>query len=185
MPVPNSDLAFISPEKLAGYLLNHDHPTGAAKARWFNRLGYDLENLATFEQDLLRLVRESEEYQALPTQFGWKYVVEGELVTPVRTQADVVSVWIVELPPLRDGLPWSVEMRFAELEIVVLTHDIPSRGLRSGDVGTIVHAYPNPDVFEVEFTTGGGETLAVETLKSDDLRALGSREILHAREIVA
>ena len=69
-----------------------------------------------------------------------------------------------------------------ELDTVVLTHDLPSAHLRSGDIGAIVHRY-GPGGYEVEFVTGGGDTVAVLTLSDADVRPLAAGEILHARPL--
>ena len=69
-----------------------------------------------------------------------------------------------------------------ELETMVLTHDVPSSGLRAGDVGAVVHRY-STCACEVEFVTGAGETLAVLTLTETDLRPVASGEILHVRAL--
>ncbi len=65
---------------------------------------------------------------------------------------------------------------------VVLLRDISEHSLIAGDVGTVVHAYPNDDAYEVEFVTGLGTTIAVLTLMPDDIRPVAS-EILHVRSI--
>ena len=72
-----------------------------------------------------------------------------------------------------------------ELDTVVLTRDLDEHGLKEGDVGAIVHCYGKGEAFEVEFVTAEGMTVAVLTLKRDDIRPMKDREILHAREIVA
>lgn len=72
-----------------------------------------------------------------------------------------------------------------ELEAVVLTRDIPEHGLRRGDIGAVVHCYKDGVAFEVEFVTGKGDTVAVITLESKDVRSMHPNEILHAREIKA
>lgn len=64
---------------------------------------------------------------------------------------------------------------------VVLTRDLPEHNLRAGDVGAVVHVYENGKAYEVEFVSGAGETLAVETLDPADIRSLASGEILHIR----
>lgn len=56
-----------------------------------------------------------------------------------------------------------------ELETVVLVKDLPEHRLKKSDVGTIVHLHPKGG-YEVEFVTLGGETLAVVSLKSSDIR---------------
>jgi hypothetical protein len=71
----------------------------------------------------------------------------------------------------------------AELDTVVLKHDVPEHGLQQGDVGTVVHVYAEGHGFEVELATGDGSTVAVLTLASADVRPVGSHEILHARTV--
>ena len=70
-----------------------------------------------------------------------------------------------------------------ELETVVLTEDIPNQDLRRDDIGTIVHAYQNPEGYEVEFITIGGETIAVLTLLPSQIRQVNQRELLHVRAV--
>jgi hypothetical protein len=70
-----------------------------------------------------------------------------------------------------------------ELDLVVLTHDIENHGLKSGDVGTVVHCYSDKVGFEVEFVTAEGKTLAVLTLTEEDTRTFKNAEILHTRNI--
>ncbi len=65
--------------------------------------------------------------------------------------------------------------------MVVLTRDLPERGLKKGDVGAVVHLYADREAFEVEFVTAEGKTLAVLTLTEADIRPMGSGEILHVR----
>ncbi len=71
----------------------------------------------------------------------------------------------------------------SELDTVVLTHDIEEHGLKPGDVGTVVHSYSDGTVFEVEFVTVEGKTIALLTLTHADIRLLGKRGILHVREL--
>lgn len=76
-------------------------------------------------------------------------------------------------------------MTISEHAVVVLTRDLPEHGLRAGDVGAVVHVYAEGKAYEVEFVTGAGQTLAVETLEPADVRCLGAQEILHARTMPA
>ncbi|MDP8239702.1 MAG: DUF4926 domain-containing protein [Candidatus Hatepunaea meridiana] len=71
-----------------------------------------------------------------------------------------------------------------EFDLVVLTKDIPKAKLKSGDVGTIVMVYNDGAGYEVEFITLDGETLAVETLSSSQIRSIGHREMSHTRVMV-
>ena len=73
-------------------------------------------------------------------------------------------------------------MMFEELEVVVLTRDVPEHGLKAGDLGTIVEVYP-PDGIEVEFVTAGGETQAILTLRTADVRKVDSRDMVAVRPV--
>ncbi len=70
-----------------------------------------------------------------------------------------------------------------ELDTVVLTHDIEDEGLKKGDVGAVVHCYEDGEAFEVEFVTAEGKTIAVLTLKEEDIRPMIKSEILHVRDL--
>ena len=73
-----------------------------------------------------------------------------------------------------------------ELSVVSLTHDVPEYHLKRGDVGAVVHIYPNHAAYEVEFVAAGGQTIALLTLLSGDIRAFGKgTRDLHARERAA
>jgi len=69
-----------------------------------------------------------------------------------------------------------------ELDTVVLAVDVPEHGLKRGDLGTVVLVH-SAGGYEVEFMTLGGETLAVISLKSDQVRPVGPREIAQARVV--
>ncbi len=52
----------------------------------------------------------------------------------------------------------------AELDVVVLTADIENTSFVKGDVGTVVHMYPNNEMCEVEFADLFGDTIDVVTV---------------------
>ena len=70
------------------------------------------------------------------------------------------------------------------LDTVVLTKELPEHKLKRGDVGAVVEVY-SPDGFEVEFVTGSGHTQALVTLHKDDIRLVGSADILAVRRVDA
>lgn len=72
-----------------------------------------------------------------------------------------------------------------EHDCVVLTQDLAEEGLQAGDVGTVVHIHQGGAGYEVEFMTLAGETVAVATLLSSQVRAIAPRDIAHARELSA
>jgi hypothetical protein len=75
-------------------------------------------------------------------------------------------------------------MRFHELDTVVLKIDMPSHGLKTGDVGTVVQVY-SEDAVEVEFVTASGRTQALVTLETASIRPVGSKDILAVRQLDA
>lgn len=104
MAIPNAQSAFIPPEKLTDYLLNLAHPVGGSKARWFVSIGYDPDDPARLEADLLNVARTSSDYVEEQTGFGVKYVVRGQLASPSGDLANVWTVWIVETNDTRPRL---------------------------------------------------------------------------------
>jgi hypothetical protein len=59
----------------------------------------------------------------------------------------------------------------AVLDVVALNEELPERGLRRGQVGTVVEQL-GPDVFEVEFSDNDGRTYATLALRADQLMVL-------------
>ena len=70
-----------------------------------------------------------------------------------------------------------------ELDTVVLKVDLPDAGLRVGDLGTVVLVHQGGAGYEVEFRALDGETIAVVSLHSSQVRSIGRREIAHARPV--
>jgi len=71
-------------------------------------------------------------------------------------------------------------MNYKELEVVVLTRDVPEHGLKAGDVGTLVYV-GSPDHLEVEFMTATGRTKAVVTLTEEAIRPARDEEMIAVR----
>lgn len=70
-----------------------------------------------------------------------------------------------------------------ELNSVVLKDDLTEAGLQPGDIGTIVLVHQGGKAYEVEFMTLEGKTIAVVTLRADQVRAIGPNEIAHVRQV--
>jgi Domain of unknown function (DUF4926) len=68
-----------------------------------------------------------------------------------------------------------------EHDRVVLKKEIAEQGLKTGDVGTVIHVHKNGEAFEVEFVALDGETLAIATLGASQIRPVQRKEITHAR----
>ena len=68
-----------------------------------------------------------------------------------------------------------------EHDCIVLTSELPSAGLLSGDVGTVVHIHGKTSAYEVEFAALTGNTIAVATVLPSQCRPIGHRDINHVR----
>lgn len=68
-------------------------------------------------------------------------------------------------------------------EEVVLNRDLPKEGLKTGDLGTVVHVYQGG--YEVEFFTATGKTRSVVTLEAEDVRAIAENEMVAVRPLSA
>lgn len=73
-------------------------------------------------------------------------------------------------------------MRFQLLETVVLVRDLPTQGLRTGDLGTVVEVY-DPNGVEVEFVTAAGRTQALVVLADSDLRRVEPTDLVAVRRL--
>ena len=71
-------------------------------------------------------------------------------------------------------------MKYHELETVVLERDIPERGLRKGDLGSVVELY-EPDGLDVEFVRASGKTQALVTLHVNDVRGVRDEDLVSVR----
>jgi hypothetical protein len=73
---------------------------------------------------------------------------------------------------------------FQQFDTVVLKHDLPAHGLRTGDIGAVVDVY-DPDGLHVEFATASGRTLALLMLTEQDLRRATDDDLLAVRSLRA
>jgi hypothetical protein len=71
-------------------------------------------------------------------------------------------------------------MRYATLDTVVLSQDLPVHGLRAGDLGAVVEVC-EPDGLMVEFVAASGQTLALVTLREDDVRPVREDDLVAVR----
>jgi len=71
---------------------------------------------------------------------------------------------------------------FRELDTVVLVRDVPEAGLRAGDLGAVVQVYGANGV-EVEFVTAAGQTQALLTLATTDVRSVRDDDLLAVRPV--
>jgi hypothetical protein len=70
-----------------------------------------------------------------------------------------------------------------EHDSVVLTSDLPEYSLKRGDIGTVVLVHRGGEGYEVEFMTLEGETVAVVSLQTSQVRPIAAHEIANARAL--
>ena len=94
--LPNHEQAYIPEPKLTKYLLSETHAVGKAKAKYFRSLGYTEANADQLADGLLMIAKSKEVSQAVTTPYGTKYIMEGDLFTPIGTTVRIRTVWVVE-----------------------------------------------------------------------------------------
>jgi hypothetical protein len=72
-----------------------------------------------------------------------------------------------------------------EYDCVVLTSDLQSEGLLSREVGTVVYIHGETSVYNLEFATLTGKTIAVATVLPSQCRPIGHRDINNVRIVHA
>lgn len=75
---------------------------------------------------------------------------------------------------------------FKEHQQIVLTTEISGddgTGLKPGDVGVVVHVHPGGEALVVEFTSLDGDTLAIATVLSCQVRPVTGTDLTHARDM--
>lgn len=94
--LPNHEQAYIPEPKLTKYLLSETHEIGKAKAKYFRLLGYTETNADQLADGLLMIAKSKKVSQAVTTPYGTKYIIEGNLFTPIGTTVRIRTIWVVE-----------------------------------------------------------------------------------------
>ena len=96
MKLPNAHVGRVDKEKVVGYLLCASHPDGRAKARFFARFGFSVSEWWVFADALKEHGLVNEVVKVLESDWGKRYIVDGELSAPDGRKPRVRTVWIVE-----------------------------------------------------------------------------------------
>jgi hypothetical protein len=96
MFLPNVTDAHVPEEKLREYLLNENHPVGAAKAQFLRRFGYDQAHAEDLTEAILALVRSNHITTLTNTPYGTNYRVDGSLANPKGRHVEVTTIWHLE-----------------------------------------------------------------------------------------
>jgi len=77
-------------------------------------------------------------------------------------------------------------MKYNLFEEVVLARDIPEKGLKKGDVATVVEHHPMPggeDGYSLEVFNAVGDTIAVITVPESLIESLKEDEVFSVRSL--
>lgn len=88
--MPNREAAFVEEEKL-GYLLR-----GKNKGGYFLRLGFSERNFEVLREALLQHARENGIEEVTETDYGVKYHLVGELVSPDGRNPRTITIWQID-----------------------------------------------------------------------------------------
>jgi hypothetical protein len=93
MKLPNASQLIVERDKVLDYLLNPLHRYGVAKERFFRAFGFKVDTWQIFAEALREHGRTHDIVRAHETGFGPRYIVEGELNTPVGRCPRVRTIW--------------------------------------------------------------------------------------------
>ena len=82
MRLPNHQNARVEREKVTGYLLVASHKQGGSKADRFITFGFSVEQWEILAQTLTVHGTNNEVINTESTEYGIKYVIEGDIETP-------------------------------------------------------------------------------------------------------
>jgi hypothetical protein len=94
----NAHLAIVERHKVVEYLLNSGHPDNGGKARFFELLGFSLNDPELLITALRQVAQTGKAIEASESVHGAKYVVDGSITaqTDVRQISRVRTVWIID-----------------------------------------------------------------------------------------
>lgn len=112
MKLPHKELARVDRKKIAGYLLNLNHPDGWPKAKFFRGIGFSENNINKLEKALLRIGKTNDvvNIDNSKPEFALKYTIDGTIVSP-RTgkQYNIRTAWKIvkgeRIPKLITAFP--------------------------------------------------------------------------------
>jgi hypothetical protein len=96
MKIPHNEKSYVSEQKLTEYLLSETHAVGKSKAKYFRALGYNEANFRKLQEAMVGIAKSCEVVQEVPTSFGTKYIVDGQLLIPNGDTVRVRTIWIKE-----------------------------------------------------------------------------------------
>ena len=96
MKLPKRELAVVNRSKVVDYLLSLTHADGRPKAAFFARFGFGLDNWNDLAEAIKQHAQEHEVKGIVPTKFGVRYIVEGEITGLDGRRPLVRAIWFIE-----------------------------------------------------------------------------------------
>ena len=96
MKLPNPDKLVVGREKIADYLLNPAHPDNGGKAEFFGKLGFQRKEWEKLAAAFRVLAQTTEVTSHAESPHGRKYVIVGQIESPVGKPVAVKMIWIVD-----------------------------------------------------------------------------------------
>jgi len=96
MKIPNNYQSIVADNKITDYLLSETHETGKHKANFFKRFGFEISDIKTFRDSLIKHSIDRDIEQTKNSDFGIKYELKCEIETPDKRNPCIVTVWVVE-----------------------------------------------------------------------------------------
>ncbi|MGH7207606.1 MAG: DUF6883 domain-containing protein [Nitrospiraceae bacterium] len=96
MKLPHADDLLVDREKVTQYLLSPTHPDGSAKAKFFSRFGFRLEEWQGLVEALRKQGASYPVVKTVESSYGTRYAVDGPLESPDRRNPMVRTVWLLE-----------------------------------------------------------------------------------------
>ncbi len=94
--LPNAEEARINREKIIEYLLSESHPDGRAKAVFFAKYGFKVEQWEVLAASLRKHGIDNPVVKTVESEYGVRYCVDGPVETPGVDRPSIRTVWIVE-----------------------------------------------------------------------------------------
>ena len=96
MKLPKNEKAYVPLAKLIDYLLSETHSVGKSKAKILRSVGFNETNVQMLKEGLLTISRTQEVTEVITSQHGVKYVMDGEMPTPVGLVIKMRTIWIID-----------------------------------------------------------------------------------------
>lgn len=94
--LPNANKAIVDREKITQYLLSESHPDGRAKAAFFIKFGFTVEQWNVLAESLRKHGMSYPVSKIVKSEYGVRYCVDGPIETPDASHPHIRTVWIVE-----------------------------------------------------------------------------------------